>query len=70
MKVIIKELKKQHKNLTELIQKRYDKVDNMSKNWFETEKFREWQYKTIDIATQAKGLNIVIEELINLSKKP
>ena len=66
MKQIIKNLEKQLEQLRELIQKREDKVDEMSEKWQESEKCEEWEYKTMDIESQADELDSLIDNLKEL----
>lgn len=66
MKKIIKSLEKQLEALRELIQKREDKVDDMSEAWQESEKCVDWEDKTQDIELSADELDTLINELKEL----
>jgi len=67
MKAIIKNLEKQHKLLVALVQKRNDKAEGMSEAWQDSDKFEEWEDKTIDIDEKAIDLHGVIIELKELT---
>lgn len=66
MKKIIKNLEKEYEKLTELIQQREDKVDEMSEKWQESEKCEEWIDKTCEIEAVAGELYCVIFDLKEL----
>lgn len=66
MKKIIENLEKQLEQLRELIQKREDKVDDMSEKWQESERCEEWMDKTIEIESQADELDSLIDSFKEL----
>jgi predicted nuclease with TOPRIM domain len=66
MKKIITRLESQLEALRDLIQKREDKVYDMSARWQESEKCEEWEDKTQEIEAQADVLDYAIDELKEL----
>ena len=66
MKRIINNLEKQFKNLVDLIKKRDNKVNGMSKKWQYSNKCAEFMYRTHEIQAEADKLEDLVSDLSTL----
>lgn len=67
MKIIIKNLSIQLKNLRDKVQEREDYVDNRSAKWQESDKCETYQDVTLEIDERADDLDLLIDQLKDIN---